>query len=123
MKIVYKDGETVRILIASIVVIENNIINANDKYHIKIEDVLRIEDWKEVIYMSDNRDIIDDLKALLNQIKVDTDNYLEKDIPMPNINIEYKGITVSIPTDLADTNDYIQGDIEEFIETFSDYFI
>ena len=44
MKIVYKDGETVRILIASIVVIENNIINANDKYHIKIEDVLRIED-------------------------------------------------------------------------------
>ena len=73
--------------------------------------------------MSDNRDIIDDLKALLNQIKVDTDNYLEKDIPMPNINIEYKGITVSIPTDLADTNDYIQGDIEEFIETFSDYFI
>ena len=44
MKIVYKDGETVRILIASIVVIENNIINANDKYYIKIEDILRIED-------------------------------------------------------------------------------
>ena len=56
------------------------------------------------------------LTYLKNKIQNDTDDYLESDFVnvnsiLPDITIKYKDVTIDIPLDLAESNDFIQGTI------------
>lgn len=53
---------------------------------------------------------------LQHKIENDTDTYLESDFVnvnsiLPDITIKYKDVSIDIPLDLAESNDFIQGTI------------
>ena len=67
--------------------------------------------------------LITGLKSLKNCIESDTWEYLENDKPISDLHIEYNGIKVDIPLELAETNEYIQASIKELIDLVNDTYI
>ena len=65
--------------------------------------------------------IIDGMTKIQSEIENDTFDFLENDTEMPELHIEYKGIEISIPLDVAEINNTIQDEIREFIDMMNDY--
>lgn len=65
-------------------------------------------------------EVITALKAIRNLIMDDTDKWLEEDEPMPYFTIEYHGVKVSLPSELAPINEYITDFVDETIDFIED---
>lgn len=62
--------------------------------------------------------ILTNLKSIKNLITNDTSRFLDScmESSIPKISIKYHGVQADIPMDLADTNQYMEGFIDELIE-------
>lgn len=68
-------------------------------------------------------ELINGLKSIQNNIENDTWEYLENDNPIPDIHIEYKGMKVDIPLELAEINNEIQAELQTLIDLTKDTYV
>ncbi len=67
--------------------------------------------------------LVENLKLLKGKIEEDTWSYLESGDDLPKIKLSYKSAVVSIPLDLAETNQFIQETIDNLIEMIQDAYL
>ena len=67
--------------------------------------------------------LVENLKLLKGKIEEDTWSYLESGDDLPKINLSYKSAVVSIPLDLAETNQFIQETIDNLIDMIQDTYL
>ena len=67
--------------------------------------------------------LVENLKLLKGKIEEDTWSYLESGDDLPKIKLSYKSAVVSIPLDLAETNQFIQETIDNLIEIIQDAYL
>ena len=68
-------------------------------------------------------ELINGLKSIQNRIENDTWEYLENDNPIPDIHIEYRGMKVDIPLELAEMNNEIQAELQTLIDLVKDVYV
>ena len=70
-------------------------------------------------------ELLENLKAIQNQIEVDTYEYLESNFEksIPTLTIEYNGKKAEIPIDLADINGQVQYYIADLIELVNECYV
>lgn len=68
-------------------------------------------------------ELINGLKSIQNNIENDTWEYLENNKPIPDIHIEYKGMKVDIPLELAEMNNEIQAELQTLIDLVKDVYV
>lgn len=67
--------------------------------------------------------LVENLKLLKGKIEEDTWSYLESGDDLPKIKLSYKSAVVSIPLDLAETNQFIQETIDNLIDLIQDTYL
>lgn len=67
--------------------------------------------------------LVENLKLLKGKIEEDTWSYLESGDDLPKIKLSYKSAVVSIPLDLAETNQFIQETIDNLIDLIKDAYL
>ena len=68
-------------------------------------------------------ELINGLKSIQNSIENDTWEYLENDKPIPDIHIEYRGMKVDIPLELAEMNNEIQAELQTLVDLTKDTYV
>lgn len=67
--------------------------------------------------------LVENLKLLKGKIEEDTWSYLESGDELPKIKLSYKSAVISIPIDLAETNQFIQVTIDNLIDLIKDVYL
>lgn len=98
--------------------LKNAAVVLGDGKKVNIDDLIDnyvIDDYEPQEWV---KPILTNLKSIKNLIASDTSRFLDSNMEceIPEISIKYHGVQADIPMELADTNQYMDGFIDELIE-------